>query len=270
MIYPLNETTPEAAGLAPKPLAALDALIRRHLDEDRYPGAQIAIARNGKLALLRSYGDARTEPAHVPVTNDTLFLLFSQTKVLTSSAVWTLVEDGALSFMDRVADHLPEFAARGKGEITLEQVMTHRGGFPSAEVSRACWTDHARMRAEVCDFSLEWTPGSRLQSPQPGSASCAGHGDRGRHGPGLPRRDPHPCHRAARSGKRHLRRRPGGAANPLRRHPCTRTTRQFRRIPRGRTCRAAVDSPLRAAWPPSIRCWCMEAGWATCACSHRG
>ena len=90
MIYPLNETTPEAAGLAPKPLAALDALIRRHLDEDRYPGAQIAIARNGKLALLRSYGDARTEPAHVPVTNDTLFLLFSQTKVLTSSAVWTL------------------------------------------------------------------------------------------------------------------------------------------------------------------------------------
>ena len=163
MIYPLNETTPEAAGLAPKPLAALDALIRRHLDEDRYPGAQIAIARNGKLALLRSYGDARTEPAHVPATNDTLFLLFSQTKVLTSSAVWTLVEDGALSFMDRVADHLPEFAARGKGEITLEQVMTHRGGFPSAEVSRACWTDHARMRAEVCDFSLEWTPGSRLQ-----------------------------------------------------------------------------------------------------------
>ena len=163
MIYPLNETTPEAAGLAPKPLAALDALIRRHLDEGRYPGAQIAIARNGKLALLRSYGDARTEPAHVPVTNDTLFLLFSQTKVLTSSAVWTLVEDGALSFMDRVADHLPEFAARGKGEITLEQVMTHRGGFPSAEVSRACWTDHARMRAEVCDFSLEWTPGSRLQ-----------------------------------------------------------------------------------------------------------
>ena len=65
--------------------------------------------------------------------------------------------------MDRVADHLPEFAQRGKGEITLHQVMTHQGGFPSGDVTQATWTDHARMRAEVCDFSLDWTPGTRLQ-----------------------------------------------------------------------------------------------------------
>ena len=65
--------------------------------------------------------------------------------------------------MDRVADFLPEFAARGKADITLEQVMTHRGGFPSGDVTKATWTDHALMRAQVCDFSLEWTPGSRLQ-----------------------------------------------------------------------------------------------------------
>jgi CubicO group peptidase (beta-lactamase class C family) len=65
--------------------------------------------------------------------------------------------------MDRVADHLPEFAARGKADITLQQVMTHQGGFPSGDVTQASWTDHALMRAQVCDFSLEWTPGSRLQ-----------------------------------------------------------------------------------------------------------
>ena len=92
-----------------------------------------------------------------------LFLLFSQTKVLTSAAVWTLIEEGKLSFMDRIADHLPEFAQRGKGEITLHQVMTHQGGFPSGDVTRETWTDHKRMRAEVCDFSLDWTPGTRLQ-----------------------------------------------------------------------------------------------------------
>ena len=58
---------------------------------------------------------------------------------------------------------MPEFAARGKGDITLHQVMTHQGGFPSGDVSRESWADHARMRAEVCDFSLDWTPGTRLQ-----------------------------------------------------------------------------------------------------------
>jgi CubicO group peptidase (beta-lactamase class C family) len=161
--YPLPESNLAALGFATKPLDHLDALIRSHIDEGHYPGAQIALARHGKLALFCTYGNARTESGTVPATNDTLFLLFSQTKVLTSSAVWTLVEEGKLSFMDKVADFLPEFAARGKADITLEQVMTHQGGFPNGDVTKATWTDHALMRAQVCDFSLEWTPGTRLQ-----------------------------------------------------------------------------------------------------------
>ena len=161
--FPLVESDPQSLGFALKPLEHLDRLIREHIEEGRYPGAQIALARHGKLALFRSYGDARTEGGRAAAGADTLFLLFSQTKVLTSSAVWSLVEEGRLSFMDKVSDHLPEFAARGKGDITLHQVMTHQGGFPSGDVSRETWADHQRMRAEVCDFSLDWTPGTRLQ-----------------------------------------------------------------------------------------------------------
>jgi CubicO group peptidase (beta-lactamase class C family) len=161
--YPLPESNLSALGFAAKPLDRLDGMIQSHIAEGRYPGAQIALARNGKLGLVRTYGNARTEGGTVPATNETLFLLFSQTKVLTSAAVWTLVEEGKLSFMDKVADHLPEFAARGKADITLQQVMTHQGGFPSGDVTQASWTDHALMRAQVSDFSLEWTPGSRLQ-----------------------------------------------------------------------------------------------------------
>src|SRR5690242_2950039 len=119
--YPLPESDPQSLGFAPKPLEHLDRLIRSHIEEGRYPGAQIALARNGKLALFRTYGDAKTEGRGAPATGDTLFLLFSQTKVLTSSAVWALVEEGRLSFMDKISDHLPEFASRGKGDITLHQ-----------------------------------------------------------------------------------------------------------------------------------------------------
>ena len=161
--YPLPESSPQALGFAAKPLEHLDALIRSHIADGRYPGAQIALARHGKLALFRTYGDAKTEGGRTPASGDTLFLLFSQTKVVTSSAIWALVEEGKLSFMDKVSDHLPEFAKRGKADITLHQVMTHQGGFPSGDVSRETWTDHKRMRAEVCDFSLDWTPGTRLQ-----------------------------------------------------------------------------------------------------------
>src|SRR3981081_4780344 len=36
------------------------------------------------------------------------------------------------------------------------------GRFPSANVSRDSWADHARMRAEVCEFQPEWPAGAKL------------------------------------------------------------------------------------------------------------
>ncbi len=161
--YPLPSSTPAELGFAQMPLEHLDHLIRGHVEEGRYPGAQIALARHGKLALFRTYGDAKTGAERAAARDDTLFLLFSQTKVLTSSAVWALIEEGKLSFMDKITDHLPEFKAHGKADITLHTVMTHQAGYPSGDVTQATWADHAKMRAEVCDFSLDWTPGSRLQ-----------------------------------------------------------------------------------------------------------
>ncbi len=160
--FPLPAANPQELGFAARPLEHLDALITRHIAEGRYPGAQIALARHGRLALSKTYGDARRAPTRQAAAEDTLWLLFSNTKILTMAAIWSLIEEGAISINDPVADHLPEFAARGKGAITLFQVATHQGGFPSANVSREAWTDHARMRAEVADFSLEWTPGSRV------------------------------------------------------------------------------------------------------------
>ena len=160
--FPLSPSTPAALNFRPRPLADLDKLIRTHIEDMRYPGCQIALARHGQLALYRTYGHARVDPEEVAAVDDTLWLLFSNTKVLTTAAVWSLVEDGALSFHDRVADHIPEFAAQGKDEITLFQLATHQAGFPSANVSRDSWADHTRMRAEVCEFQPEWPAGSKL------------------------------------------------------------------------------------------------------------
>ena len=70
MSFPLPESNPEALGLDPRPLDRLCALIERHIAENRHPGAQLAVARHGKLALFRTYGDAKTEGSRVPATND--------------------------------------------------------------------------------------------------------------------------------------------------------------------------------------------------------
>ncbi|HEX6081997.1 MAG TPA: serine hydrolase domain-containing protein [Methylomirabilota bacterium] len=162
MPFPLSVATPSSLGLDPRSLDRLQELITRHLAEGRYPGAQIAVARDGKLAFVRTFGDARLEPARVPAREDTLWLLYSNTKVITAAAVWVLAEQGALRFTDRVADHVPGFEANGKGDITIVQLLSHQGGFPNADVPKATWEDHELLRRAVCGFTLEWTPGSRV------------------------------------------------------------------------------------------------------------
>jgi CubicO group peptidase (beta-lactamase class C family) len=163
--FALETVEPSQLGLNPNALDRLGRIIEQHIADNRYPGAQIAMARHGKLALFRSFGDARIAPTRVAADGDTLWLLYSNTKVVTAAAVWTLVEGGALTFHDRIADHVPEFARHAKGEITLLQVLTHQAGFPGSALPlpQAVWTDHELLRKLVCDFTLEWTPGSRLQ-----------------------------------------------------------------------------------------------------------
>jgi CubicO group peptidase (beta-lactamase class C family) len=165
MPFVLDTAAPGSLGLRVDILNRLARLIEGHIKEGRYPGAQIALARHGKLALVRSFGAARIEPDAAPAKDDTLWLLYSNTKVVTAAALWVLVEEGALTFHDRIADHVPDFAAHGKGDITVLQVLTHQAGFPGAglEIPRSAWEDHAELRARICDFTLAWTPGSRLE-----------------------------------------------------------------------------------------------------------
>jgi len=162
MPFPLTSGDPSSLGLDKQSLDRLCETITRHLTEGRYPGAQIAVARRGKLALVQTFGDAQLEPGRVAARDETLWLLYSNTKVITACAVWLLMERGALRFTDRVAEHLPGFEQNAKADITIVQLLTHQGGFPNADVPKEAWEDHDLLRRAVCGFTLEWSPGSRV------------------------------------------------------------------------------------------------------------
>src|SRR5437016_3463684 len=91
---PMETVDPEQAGLDPERLERLSSLVQRHVDEGRYLGAQMAMARDGRLAFFESYGLARNDPTPLPASDETLWLLFSQTKPLVAATVWALIERG--------------------------------------------------------------------------------------------------------------------------------------------------------------------------------
>jgi CubicO group peptidase (beta-lactamase class C family) len=160
--FPLPPTDLDSAGFRKNQIDRLIELIEKHIAEGRYPGCQIALARHGKLALFRSFGNAVTEPAPRAAADDTLWLLYSNTKVVTAVALWVLAERGLFGFSDKIADHVPEFARFAKGNITVLQTITHQAGFPTAVVGKDAWADHKRLREVVSNFPLEFTPGSKV------------------------------------------------------------------------------------------------------------
>ncbi|WP_207538974.1 serine hydrolase domain-containing protein [Sabulicella rubraurantiaca] len=160
MDFPLPETTPEAVGLDALRLERMCQRVEADIAEGRHPGAQLAVARHGKIALFRNFGEAAKGRAATP---ETLWLLYSNTKVVTAAGLWALAEEGMISLTDPVARYLPGFEAEGKGGITFLQLLTHQAGFPSAVIPEECWEDPEALRRTVCAFPLEWEPGSRVR-----------------------------------------------------------------------------------------------------------
>ena len=168
MTYPLTAAPIANAPIQADAMARLGELITTHIQDKRYPGAQIALAYKGSLVWEQSFGQARVGQGHeadtkaVAADNQSLWLLYSNTKVIMATLLWKLHEQGKLRFTDRVVDYLPEFAKNGKEALTLFQVITHQGGFPDGDVPSTTWNDHAKVRQTVCDFNLQWAPGSRI------------------------------------------------------------------------------------------------------------
>lgn len=136
--------------------ALLADRIRREIDERGLPAAQFAVARNGELLAFETVGD-------VPAGGATRFLIWSCTKALVASVVWQLVDEGALDFTAPVVSYLPEFGSNGKDAVTVEQVLLHTAGFPTAPMGPAYWSSSEGRRYAFTRWRLNWEPGTRYQ-----------------------------------------------------------------------------------------------------------
>ncbi|MFI5307730.1 MAG: serine hydrolase domain-containing protein [Polyangiales bacterium] len=155
--------SPEDVGVDPAKLEALFERAEREVQQGLLPAVQIAIARNGKLAGFRSFGNVKHEGRPAPATNDTLFCVFSCTKAITSAAAWLLIQEGKLAIDERVTDIVPEFGTHGKDVIRVEQLLTHTAGFPRAPFPPTDFLDRKLRLQRFADWRLNWEPGSRFE-----------------------------------------------------------------------------------------------------------
>ena len=95
-------------------------------------------------------------------TNDTLYVAFSTTKAVVSIATWLLMEDEKLKPSDEVSKIIPGFVKGGKGSVTVEQLLTHTAGFPTAPFNVPEWENPVARNNRFESWSTQWEPGSRF------------------------------------------------------------------------------------------------------------
>ncbi len=137
------ELAPKRAGFAPERINRItEHLDKNYIAPGKIAGCQTLVARHGHVAYFKSQGLMDRE-RRKPVTDDTIFRLYSMTKPITSVALMTLFEQGHFQLNDPVSRFIPAWRdhkvwVSGEGPsmetaaparpMSMRHVLSHTGG----------------------------------------------------------------------------------------------------------------------------------------------
>jgi CubicO group peptidase (beta-lactamase class C family) len=134
----------------------------RNFAEHGELGAAFSLYVDGEVKADLWGGVADSQTGR-PWTADTLQLVYSTTKGAAAICVARLVAAGRISYADAVATYWPEFAANGKGDVTIAQMMSHQAGLPYATATLS-FDDLIAVTPVVDALASQepiWEPGTR-------------------------------------------------------------------------------------------------------------
>ena len=121
----LQYGTPESVGVNSIKLKKIDSLVNYGINENMMPGAQVLVARKGKIIYNKAFGYHTQEKINKVSEND-IYDLASLTKILaTLPMVMKLVDDSTISLDTKISELLPEYFATNKENITVKEMLSH-------------------------------------------------------------------------------------------------------------------------------------------------
>src|SRR6516165_953509 len=153
---------PREVGLNPDRVQALFDRAEREVKEGVLPACQVAIARKGKIAAMKTFGRAIQGGIDKPATDQTVFVAMSATKAITSSALWLLIQEGKIGISDPIVKYVPEYGTNGKQTTTVEHLLIHTAGIPTAPGSFKDWGDHKRRLERFAQWRPVNPPGEKF------------------------------------------------------------------------------------------------------------
>jgi CubicO group peptidase (beta-lactamase class C family) len=143
---------------SPPTRSDVDRLVERARVDWEAPGVGVAIVHGDSVWLARGWG-LRTVGTSDAVDEHTIFAIGSTSKAFTSAAIGLLVDEGKLSWGDRVIDHLPGFRLHdpyATGAMTIRDLLAHTSGLPRGD---RLWFASEHDRSEILRRVRHLEPG---------------------------------------------------------------------------------------------------------------
>jgi len=158
----MNAPSPLVSGSTSPRFAAVREAFDRSFADGLELGAALAVVVDGET-VVDLWGGHRTLDRSVAWQADTLVNVWSVGKGVMALAIAMLADRGQLDYSAPVATYWPEFAANGKGAITVDQVMSHQAGLDGLNVPMADdgIFDWHRVVNALAAMAPLWPPGSR-------------------------------------------------------------------------------------------------------------
>ncbi|MEC3966134.1 glycoside hydrolase family 3 N-terminal domain-containing protein [Flagellimonas halotolerans] len=130
-IQRLGYSIPERVGMSSELLAEVDTLVQHGLDSLMFPGAQVLIARKGKVVYDKNFGKP-TYQSKEHITEQSIYDLASLTKILsTLPLIMKMEEEGEIALNDTFGELIPEYADTELKEVSVLKALSHYGRLPS-------------------------------------------------------------------------------------------------------------------------------------------
>lgn len=156
----LSKTAPEDVGLSSERLNHLTVTFQDYIENKKLPGASILVARKGKIAYFETFGKNDIEN-DIPMDNNSIFRIASQTKAIVSVGIMMLQEQGKLLITDPVGKYIPNFMettvavgqedgsydiVKANRPITIRDLLTHTSGVSYGEGTAADLWKEAKIQ----------------------------------------------------------------------------------------------------------------------------
>lgn len=141
----------------------IDNYIGEMMQLHQIPGLALAVLKDGEIVHKGFYGKASLEH-NIPVHENTIFRVYSTTKLITTTAIFQLIEMGKISLDDELSIYFEDLPEEWKG-VQIKNLLTHSSGLPDHIFYPVDLSDE-ELFSKLFDAEMDFRTGNQFKYNQ--------------------------------------------------------------------------------------------------------